>query len=103
MAQTAILVLCRHPEIQATIIRLINNNAEWTATGFAEPADALNDLKNKPYGLVLLGSGFDETEENELILALQHIRKGIPIVKHYGGGSGLLSAEIYQGLGPLIA
>ena len=94
MQKTDIMVLCAHPGILATLVRLVNNNIQWQATGFGAVADAITASGDKPYKLALLGSGFSARDELLLTGALQHL----PVIKHYGGGSGLLNAEVYAGL-----
>jgi chemotaxis response regulator CheB len=98
MDKIRIMVICRHAEILATIERLINNNPEWTAIGFGNEGQALVDFFERPCSVVLLGNGLTEKEEQDLTRALKHIRPAVPVVKHYGGGSGLLSCEIYEAL-----
>jgi hypothetical protein len=46
--------------------------------------------------LILIGAGITENDEKELRKKLK--KQNTPIVNHYGGGSGLLYAEIYQAL-----
>jgi PleD family two-component response regulator len=98
MEKINILVICRHRDILQTILRLINNNAEWQATGAVSDEEALEAFGSTPFNLVLLGSGIDEQSENNLCTAFRAQNPEIRIVEHYGGGSGLLSAEIYEGL-----
>ncbi len=98
MEKVNILVICRHPDILQTILRLINNNADWQATGAVTDEEALEAFNTIPFKLVLLGSGIDEENENNLCLTFRNKNPGICIVQHYGGGSGLLFAEIYEGL-----
>lgn len=93
-----ILVICRHPEILQTIVRLVNNNPDWQATGTITNPEAINTFNSGVFGLVLLGSGIDVESEKELRSAFTAADPGIIIVQHYGGGSGLLSAEIYEAL-----
>jgi hypothetical protein len=93
-----ILVICRHPEILQTIVRLVNNNPDWQATGAITNPEAIKAFNDGAFGLVLLGSGIDEESEKELRSAFTSVVPGITIVQHYGGGSGLLSAEIYEAL-----
>lgn len=94
MEKVEILAVCSHPEILQTILRLVNNNPAWNATGAATEQEALALLNNQPFRLVLLGSGMDETSAGRLITA----HPELTIIQHYGGGSGLLSAEIYEAL-----
>jgi hypothetical protein len=98
MGKTHILVICRHAEILQTIVRLVNNNPDWEATGCESNVEALNAFKITRFPLVLLGSGIDPASENLLRQSFTSLNPDIKIVEHYGGGSGLLSAEILQAL-----
>ncbi|MFC0182442.1 hypothetical protein ACFFJX_07680 [Pseudarcicella hirudinis] len=40
MENTSILVIGTHPEILQTVLRLINNNPLWKATGTTSPEEA---------------------------------------------------------------
>lgn len=96
--KTPILVICRHPDILATVVRLVNNNPEWLATGAVTDDEALYAFAAQPFKLVLLGSGIEQASEAALCTAFTAQNPDIKIVQHYGGGSGLLAAEIYEGL-----
>ena len=98
MNQTQILVIGRHPEILQTVVRLVNNNPDWNATGCITDEEAMNAFNQLPFALVLLGGGIEEESEDELCAYFRATHPGIKIVQHYGGGSGLLSAEIFAAL-----
>jgi hypothetical protein len=98
MDKTDILVICRHEGILQTVIRLINTNPDWNATGAITNETALAEFTAKPFKLVLLGSGIEKESEESLCEAFKAYNPDIIIVQHYGGGSGLLAAEIYQAL-----
>ncbi len=98
MAKIEILVIGRHPEILQTVIRLVNNNPQWNATGTGTDEDALHEFYNKTFKMVLLGGGIEKESEDRLCAAFRAHNSEIIIVQHYGGGSGLLSAEIYEAL-----
>jgi hypothetical protein len=95
MEKAAILVICSHPEILQTIIRLIDANPEWNAAGAISEAEAIGLCQTRRFDLALLGSGMDNTSASRLKAAYPDIK----LIQHYGGGSGLLSAEIYGALG----
>jgi len=99
MRKTEILVICRHEGILQTITRLVNSNPDWNATGAVTDDEALKTFDAQPVKLVLLGSGIETESEEKLQSYFTANRPGIVIVQHYGGGSGLLFAEIYQALG----
>lgn len=98
MSKIQILAICRHPEILQTIVRLINNNPEWEATGAVSDEEAIAAFSSLPFKLVLLGSGIEKENEEKLKATFKSHNPEISIVEHYGGGSGLLFAEIFQGL-----
>lgn len=93
-----ILVIGRHTEILQTVVRLVNNNPDWNATGVETDEQALAAFKIQPFSMVLLGGGISKESETKLCAAFKNHQPGIIIVQHYGGGSGLLSAEIYGAL-----
>jgi DNA-binding response OmpR family regulator len=98
MSKTEILVICRHPEILQTVVRLINNNPGWHATGALTDEEAIAVFGAQPFQLILLGSGIGQESEDKLCAIFKARKPGIIIIQHYGGGSGLLAAEIYEGL-----
>ena len=97
--KTKILAIGRHPEILATVVRLVNNNPDWNATGVGTDDDAMLAFSAVDFKLVLLGGGIEQESEDRLCAAFRALNPQIIIVQHYGGGSGLLAAEIYQALG----
>src|SRR5882757_8134408 len=99
MNQTQILVIGRHPEILATVVRLVNNNPDWNATGCITDEEAVSAFNDQEFALVLLGGGIEKKSEDELCTYFRITKPDIKIVQHYGGGSGLLTAEIYEALG----
>ena len=93
-----ILVVGAHPEILKVVLRLIHANPLWKATGCSGVSEAKKTFFGKDFDLVLLGAGLAEDEESELTSHFKHQNPDIKVVKHYGGGSGLLFAEIYQAI-----
>jgi len=98
MKVTEILILGTHPEIVKTVLRLVNNNPEWAGTSASSVQEAEEICRKKHFQLVLVGGGISEEDEQELHGKLKMIHKDLTIVRHYGGGSGLLTAEIYNAL-----
>jgi len=92
-----ILIVGTNQPIMETIERLINKDGIWKATIAFSEDQALAYLTEREFKMVLLCAGLSE----ELLLKdqLLHLKPNLPIVKHYGGGSGLLFAEIHQVLG----
>lgn len=95
MKTVTILATGTHKEIMNTVFRLINNNPEWEADIALTIDEAELKLSAKKYDLILLGAGTDEKKLRALLVSMQ---LDIPVVLHYGGGSGLLVSEIQQAL-----
>ncbi len=93
-----ILVIGRHPEIMDVILRLINGENGWHATGALTNEKALELFNDNNFDLVLIGGGVDEESLNDLANHFKNKNPAIKIVKHYGGGSGLLFNEIQEAL-----
>jgi hypothetical protein len=96
--QKQILAICTHAGILETILRLINNNPAWHAVGSLSVEDAKTLLSAEGIDLVLLGNGLSPEEEKDITDHAQAVNNQIRLVQHFGGGSGLLSAEIYGAL-----
>jgi DNA-binding response OmpR family regulator len=93
-----ILVIGRHQEILATLLRLINQNSAWSASGTSNDKEAIEWFQTNNYDLVLLSSGIEEESERQLRSSFTAKNPSVIIVQHYGGGSGLLTGEILQAL-----
>jgi DNA-binding NarL/FixJ family response regulator len=98
MEKIQILVVGRHPEILATVVRLVNNNPDWNATGCLSDEEAIAAFGTQDFRVVLLGGGVNDISEAALNSHFCSINPDIKIVQHFGGGSGLLSAEIFEAL-----
>jgi hypothetical protein len=96
MANVKILAICSHEGILETILRLINNAPEnWEASG-AINIELANDILTKDdIDILLIGSGLKPEQELEIKSIVVQNYPVIKIISHYGGGSGLLFAEIY--------
>lgn len=92
-----LIVGCNKPIVE-TIGRLINNNGKWSSVMAFSVAEAVQLCKLQEMSLVLMGAGLSEEEEIQLKNDLAQLLPHLPVVKHYGGGSGLLFAEIYSAL-----
>lgn len=98
MKKKEILVICSHPGILATLIRLIEKTGEFTACGVATAAEALSSCRSRAFDLILMGAGLAPEAEQDLERKLKEISPESPVIYHFGGGSGLLFTEIKQGL-----
>lgn len=92
-----ILIIGTNKPIMETIARLINKEGVWNATIAFSNHEALLLLSVNDFKIVLFCAGItDELSLKEKILQLH---PNVQVVNHYGGGSGLLFAEILQSLG----
>lgn len=93
MKEFEILAVGKNLRIMQTILRLINGKPQLNGTIAASADEAIEQSKATTFSMVLLGAGLDEMETEKLCSFFT-----VPVVQHYGGGSGLLFAEIYQAL-----
>lgn len=105
MEKISILYLGKHPEILATVIRLINSRENWTGKGVFDVAAAIDLISKSSFNIILLGCGIPESEELQFKDYLHQTYPEIKVIQHYGGGSGLLFNEVLEALNniPTIA
>ena len=96
-----ILVAGTNDKILATIVRLLNKNKDWNATGVSSVVAAVDSCREKLYHVVLIGAGLTDQQEKELAIEVRQSNPEIHVIPHYGGGSGLLFAELYLALGTI--
>jgi hypothetical protein len=94
MKEFEILVIGKQPRIMETITRLINSKSRLNGRIAYSAEEAIAQSETTAFHAVLIGAGLTETET-------QLVRSSftVPVIQHYGGGSGLLYAEISQALG----
>ncbi len=97
--KTEILVVCTHEDILQTILRLLGTEPLWHAEGVSGYDQAIAKCKLQTYQVLLLGAGLTDLKEEKLKTEVKQMYPAIHIIPHYGGGSGLLYAEIHQALG----
>lgn len=85
MHMKTIAVFGGNPDIEAVLVRLINQYETAEAVSFAE----VDELLNARFDLVLLSSSVSEADEAKI-----RAQVSLPVIQHYGGGSGLLRAEL---------
>lgn len=98
MPEVNILVIGRHPEIMQTVLRLINKNPAYNASGATGNDEAVALFRSGNFQLVILGGGVDRESERLFRDTFSSIQPGIKIIQHFGGGSGLLENEIRAAL-----
>jgi hypothetical protein len=98
MEKIKILAVGRHEQILETVVRLINNNPEWEGFGALTDKEAVQQFDHQVIDIILLCGGIEPESESNLRAYFTAHRPHVTIVQHYGGGSGLLTAEIYEAL-----
>ncbi|HEU4554371.1 MAG TPA: hypothetical protein VFS25_16105 [Chitinophaga sp.] len=93
-----ILAVGRNPDIMAVIDRLLNAPENRSGTAVTTAAAAIAAFGETRFDLVLLCAGISEQEGAALTAQLQQLQPGVPVIRHYGGGSGLLDNEIHAAL-----
>lgn len=93
-----ILVIGRHPDIQQTILRLLNGQPGWRAAGALTDEEAVDIFAAQPFNVVLIGGGVDESSEARLAAEFKNRKPDVKIIRHFGGGSGLLFAEVMEAM-----
>ncbi len=88
----------RHPQIMETVLRLIRTQQNWRAIGALEDNEAIEKFRENNFDLVLIGGGVEEESERKLKAECEKVNSQIKIIRHYGGGSGLLFNEIQEAL-----
>lgn len=96
--KTNILAIGTNDGIMEVVVRLINNNENWNGIGALTKEEAIDTFNQDKFDIILLCSGLKEQEEEELRNYFTTKTPGIIIIQHYGGGSGLLSNEIFEAL-----
>lgn len=95
-----ILAVGTHPEVMPVIERLIRSQDGWEPIVACCADDALTVLaSDECIDVLLVGAGLSPEEEAQLQAVAGEQNPKVPVVAHYGGGSGLLFAEIWSVLG----
>lgn len=97
-SQISILVVATNGSILETILRLLNKIDGWSAAGVTSIGEVLAFCDEKVPNILLVGAGLGANDERAILEGVSKRYPDIKIIWHYGGGSGLLYAEIYQGL-----
>ncbi len=82
-----VVIFGGNKDIVELLVRLIGNYPEFTASGFQDAQEVL--APGIPMDVLLLSSGVSPADE-----ALLRDTISVPIIQHFGGGSGLLRAEL---------
>lgn len=85
MRMKTVAVFGGNPDIVALLVSLINQYENAEAISSAD----IDELLNASFDLVLLSSSVSEADEAKIRAQVSQ-----PVIQHYGGGSGLLRAEL---------
>lgn len=83
-----VVIFGGNKDIVELLVRLIGNYPEFTASGFQDAQEVL--APGIPMDVLLLSSCVSPADE-----ALVRNAISVPIIQHFGGGSGLLRAELH--------
>ena len=89
-----ILAVGYHQEIMQVLKRLMNNHAGWKGTIALSMPEALDMLHTQQFDALLLCAGVSDEDEQALQHVLTTKQADTKLIRHYGGGSGLLENEI---------
>lgn len=93
-----VLVIGTNEEMLKIIHRLIGKLDGFESKTITSLADMEVNLRENSTDILLLDSGFTEVEEDEIKQRALEINTQIKIVDHFGGGSGLLLAELEEAM-----
>ncbi|KIC93504.1 hypothetical protein [Flavihumibacter solisilvae] len=94
MEQLKILAAGKNKDIMTVIDRLINTHENWSGVTVTTTEEAIDTAKEARYDLLLICAGLSSVEEKELTEELHTLQPNLRVMRHYGGGSGLLESEI---------
>lgn len=94
----SILCACSHPEILEVMDRLVNKQDGWRSSKAESLARLEEMLHQDSYDVILLGAGFGLAERAIVEAQLEAQKQKTKVIDHFGGGSGLLYAEISMAL-----
>lgn len=89
-----ILVVGREKAILEVVERLINSHEGWKATIVTTEDAAVDAFSKQQFPIVLVCAGLSAQEEETLRQRLVGKDPETVVIRHYGGGSGLLENEI---------
>ena len=98
MRQISILYIGTHKEISTTVLRLLNAREDWIGVCANCIEEAKAACTKRLFDVVLLGNGLSDEIELSLKNYFETTFPNIKVIRHYGGGSGLLYSEILLAL-----
>jgi len=98
-----ILSFVTNPSILPVLDRVVNKQEGWTGERAPDLAAAQDHLLREEFDLVLLGAGTGAEERAALQQLIDERKLKTRLVDHFGGGSGLLYAEVMETLSDAVA
>jgi hypothetical protein len=89
-----ILVVGKNEAILETVLRLISQNKSWEGVGAKTTEEVQQICAESACDLVMLTNGISDEEECLIRNFCAGYPSSVPVIQHYGGGSGLLENEI---------
>lgn len=78
------------------IVRLLNQMEGYNGAKANSTTEMTESLIASDYDILLIGAGFNETQEQSVKKEALKIHPKIKILEHYSGGSGLLKTELEE-------
>ncbi|WP_312337151.1 hypothetical protein [Sphingobacterium sp.] len=96
MRTLTFIIFGKNEEILLTLKRIIELTPTWNAIIQQDLNACKQQLLDEPVDVLLLSSGLSIEDEREITDHLSRLTYPIGLIKHYGGGSGLLKNEVYS-------
>lgn len=89
-----ILAIGRDRDILEVVQRLINSHEHWVATIVTTDKEAITAFIQQRHPIVFVCAGVTAEEEQALKERLLQLDPSVTVIRHFGGGSGLLENEV---------
>jgi len=89
-----ILAVGRDRAILEVVQRLINSHELWAATVVITDEEAIAAFTRQRCPIVFVCAGVTTEEEQALRQRLSELDPSVTVIRHFGGGSGLLENEV---------
>lgn len=93
-----LLAIGYDPAIMQVVERLLNSHAGWEGVVALTREDGLEKTGSGHYDAILLCVGVSAADEEVIRQAVGHQSPFTKVIRHYGGGSGLLENELRAAL-----
>ncbi|MBC9911996.1 hypothetical protein [Chitinophaga varians] len=93
-----LLAIGYDPAIMQVVARLLNSHAGWEGVTALTSEEGLEKISSGKYDAVLLCVGVSTADEGIFRQAVATHHPSTIVIRHYGGGSGLLENELRAAL-----